>query len=860
MSSRSSGPVSRQVTVALCLMALTMIVAAVCAATANAAVYKMVLCAANNGSNSFDTQTNSPGLFNVENYCGPAGDPAGDAAFLRIYEKQGGGGAANTAYAQASWTASPWVSILAGGGYTRMPGEFRDGWRGRYWAEGVDGSNPHNILMQGTNASNSGISWWPTSTFGSHMWPFSGWGSYRRFVAELTCMRPAGCDTSGWNAVDFNTMVLTLSDNWTPQTWLTNSDPALMSGAWVRGTRTASFVWSELGSGIAMERIRIDNADHWVVNHFATGECNVGYSQVNQDFARVFQPCAVAEGINRAYTFNSANLSDGAHTLQACTQDYAQYVGLYGTGGASCDQRTILTDNTAPGVPAQLEVTSADPGRYLRSIGSRWQLPPNGGSPIAAVHYDVVNAAGEVVMPERRIAATNPNAVSGIDLPKAAGAYRVRLWLEDAVGFVGNPATVPVPRDTTPPAAPQSLEAVGPATWGPAQGYRLRWQNAPDSGSPIVAANYQGINGAGEVVTPKTIVSGEGIKAIPALDVPSAAGSYKARVWLEDEESNVGSAATVPLPRDTTPPAAPQALSVTLPTTTRAAEGFDLTWQNVPDSGSPIVAVNYQVTDDDGKVVVPTRTEKGSAPHSIANLKTPTAAGTYRVRVWLEDAEGNAGVATTAPLAYECVRSDVGGGDGLSAGFGDGLDRSLVVKEGEGAALTGELRGARKPGAGICVWSRVVTDQGREFLGMALTDGRGRYRFPVGAGPSRELMASFRADQREQSASATIRTVVRPTLKLRRKTVHNKQFAVWTGSIPGPHNENVVVVLQVKDGKKWRAFRRYRTRDGGTYRLRYRLTRTVRPTTFTMRAQVPAQSGLPYEEGFSPSVRLRVLP
>ena len=217
-------------------------------------------------------------------------------------------------------------------------------------------------------------------------------------------------------------------------------------------------------------------------------------------------------------------------------------------------------------------------------------------------------------------------------------------------------------------------------------------------------------------------------------------------------------------------------------------------------------------------------------------------------------------MATTAPLAYECVRSDVGGGDGLSAGFGDGLDRSLVVKEGEGAALTGELRGARKPGAGICVWSRVVTDQGREFLGMALTDGRGRYRFPVGAGPSRELMASFRADQREQSASATIRTVVRPTLKLRRKTVHNKQFAVWTGSIPGPHNENVVVVLQVKDGKKWRAFRRYRTRDGGTYRLRYRLTRTVRPTTFTMRAQVPAQSGLPYEEGFSPSVRLRVLP
>jgi hypothetical protein len=51
MSSQSSGPVSRQVIVALCLLALTMVVAVICAASANASIYKMLLCADNNGSN-----------------------------------------------------------------------------------------------------------------------------------------------------------------------------------------------------------------------------------------------------------------------------------------------------------------------------------------------------------------------------------------------------------------------------------------------------------------------------------------------------------------------------------------------------------------------------------------------------------------------------------------------------------------------------------------------------------------------------------------------------------------------------------------------------------------------------------------
>jgi hypothetical protein len=59
-------------------------VAAIAAGTAHAANYKMLLCAANNGSNGYQTATNTisannpGGIFNFENYCGPAPDPAGN--------------------------------------------------------------------------------------------------------------------------------------------------------------------------------------------------------------------------------------------------------------------------------------------------------------------------------------------------------------------------------------------------------------------------------------------------------------------------------------------------------------------------------------------------------------------------------------------------------------------------------------------------------------------------------------------------------------------------------------------------------------------------------------------------------------
>jgi hypothetical protein len=844
--------------------------AVVFAATAEAGLYKMVLCAGNNGSNHFDTATNTRssqnpnGIFNVNNYCGPAPDPAGGNAFLRIEENQDGGPAGHTAYASASWTTIPWVDIVAGGGWTRQSGSFQDGWRARFWAEDWGGGT-NNILMQGSGVANGslgGIGWGTTSTFSPHLWPFGGWGKYRRFVYELTCMRPAGCDRSGHNVTDANTIVMILDDVSPPQVSLMNTDAPFLGGQWVRGTQTVYYKWSEIGSGIASERVLIDGAERWGIDHIAAAQCNRDISPSNGEFARVFQPCPALDNFGRHYTFDTNTLTDGPHTVGVCTQDYGQRQGYAGTGGQTCTQTTVRTDNTAPGAPGGLQVTSANPNRYLDRLGASFSLPANQGSPITRVHYQVTDAKGTVLKPTKTVTVANPTSLTGIDGPKAPGDYRLLVWLEDQVGFNGPAAEAPIPRDTIPPAAPQGLRVAAESSARWVERFDLRWHNVVDAGSPIDTARYQVLDGSGEVVVPTRTARGQDIEAIDGIDSPPRGRSYTVRLWLVDEEGNVGAPAQVPIPRDTTPPAAPQDISLTAPDRSRASEGFDLRWRNIVDEGSPIDAAHYQVLNAAGAVMVPTTTVVGRNVEAIADLDAPGSRGAHTLRLWLSDEEGNVGAPVRVPLAYDCVRSDVGGGTSLSAGLGTEQSAERIVEQGVGATLGGVLSGGGRgiANAPVCVFSNVLTDSGRDFLGVAMTDEEGRYRFALEAGPSRKVRVVYRPDQRQLSAEATLLSRVKPTLEVRRKVVHNKHYARFYGQIPGPHNDRVVVVLQVKQGKGWRAFRRYRTREGGRYRLVYRFGRTTRPATYLMRAQVRHQGGYPYLPGNSKALRLRVIP
>ncbi|HET7417264.1 MAG TPA: hypothetical protein VFJ61_06545 [Solirubrobacterales bacterium] len=836
------------------------------AGSAKASYYRMVLCAANNGSNGFQTATNTAssqnpgGIFSFENYCGPASFPAGSNAFLRIAENQADGYAAQNAYGSMSWTIPPWVEIVAGGGYTREPNAFNDGWRGRYWLEGLDGST-NNVLMQGSgvqNGSCGGVCWAPTSVFASHLWPFGGFGRYRRFVFELTCMRQAGCDRSNFNAVDSNSMILTLDDVSPSHINFTNTGSGFLSGAWVRGSQNVTYDVFDQGSGLRFERMRVDGAERSSIDW--RGNCDLDSNGGVGEFARNFRPCPEG-GTSRSLALDTASLPDGSHSLQVCSQDYGQAAGLNGTGGESCDSRTIRVDNNPPAAPAGLTISTQNPNRYLDHFGARWTLAPDAGSPITRVHYAIVNAAGAVVVPEQVISASNPTQLSTIAGPKAAGDYRLRVWLEDAIGFTGPVATVAIPHDTTPPAAPQGLTvAAAPGRW--ADKMDLKWTNMVDAGAPIDKARFRFLDASGQPVGAVQTIGGANPESIEGISAPSKRGDLKVAVWLSDAEGNVGAPATVSLPIDTTPPAAPQLVQVVAPETQRSDQGFDVRWQNIADTGSPIDHASYQVLDGAGNVVVGTHELSGENPQAISDLDAPRGAGAYTLKIWLTDAEGNVGAPAEAPLSYSCSRSDAPGGEKLSAGIGDRLDSTLMVRQDQASSIGGSLAGAAGPvsGAAICVFSRVTTDAELEFLGTALTGKGGSYRFPLAAGSSREIITRYRDGHRQIEAQATVLAQIEPTLNLRKRVVRNKRKAIFYGEIPGPHNDNVTIVLQVKSGKGWRAFRRYRTREGGHYEVGYRFTQTSRPTTYVMRAQVRRTVGLPYEPGNSREVKLRVLP
>jgi hypothetical protein len=225
-------------------------------------------------------------------------------------------------------------------------------------------------------------------------------------------------------------------------------------------------------------------------------------------------------------------------------------------------------------------------------------------------------------------------------------------------------------------------------------------------------------------------------------------------------------------------------------------------------------------------------------------------------------APGSAGSSVSAPLGG-CPDGRSSGGAVLSAGLGENRDTTEAVDQGEGAALSGYLfdqDGRGVPNALICIYSSVVTDEANELVELAVTNENGRYEFQVPSGPSRNLTVVYRSSGGQLSAWALLQVRASATLRFAQNPVHNKHFAHFTGEIPGPDSDGVIVVLQVKRGRGWLAFHRYSTRSGGKFFMKYRFTRTFSSTIYTIRAEVAGAPGYPYLPGTSPPKSLRVLP
>jgi hypothetical protein len=144
----------------------------------------------------------------------------------------------------------------------------------------------------------------------------------------------------------------------------------------------------------------------------------------------------------------------------------------------------------------------------------------------------------------------------------------------------------------------------------------------------------------------------------------------------------------------------------------------------------------------------------------------------------------------------------------------------------------------------------------------------GSFSYTVPTGPDRTLRFSYTAysDDPGPSATSTAEIMIRPRIRLKigPSRSSNGHTVHWTGTIAGgPYPRNGVgLVVEVKEGKKWRSFDQVVANRKGRFHYSYHFHATTEPTTYAFRIALPdtGAQGYPYTPGASNEVNVHVTP
>jgi hypothetical protein len=148
-------------------------------------------------------------------------------------------------------------------------------------------------------------------------------------------------------------------------------------------------------------------------------------------------------------------------------------------------------------------------------------------------------------------------------------------------------------------------------------------------------------------------------------------------------------------------------------------------------------------------------------------------------------------------------------------------------------------------------------------LATVRTDAAGGFRYVLRPGPSRLVRFGYRAHVGDpgfaDSTDVDVRVKGKLSFKLDHTSLRNGRTVRYSGRIAGVSRRPLVQV-QVRNRGRWQTVCVARARPGGAFACRYKFRRTFTPTTYTFRALVHKQEGLPYETAASASRHLRVRP
>jgi len=300
----------------------------------------------------------------------------------------------------------------------------------------------------------------------------------------------------------------------------------------------------------------------------------------------------------------------------------------------------------------------------------------------------------DVAWQDAVIDASGSWTLEGVDL-STPGNYRARLWIQDNAGNVATPAELPVVSFAVASTVIDTTDPQGTIV-SPAAATTVDIDNAytvsgsyldSDSGIKRVQVRVEQLSSSPirfwngsiwstSVAWQDAVIDGNGSWALEGVNL-STPGSYRVRLWMQDQAGNVATAGELPLaaftvennvPDSTDPQGtiiSPAASVILDPDNAFTVSGSYLD----ADSGVKRVQVRVeQITS------LPIRFWNGSGWTTAVtwqnavvdgngnwaledvNLGTP---GRYRVRLWMQDYAGNVATAAELPLTTFTVESNV---------------------------------------------------------------------------------------------------------------------------------------------------------------------------------------------------------
>jgi len=339
-------------------------------------------------------------------------------------------------------------------------------------------------------------------------------------------------------------------------------------------------------------------------------------------------------GASGTYTVAvAAPLADGAYDLRVQVVDVA---GNVSAAGAAFRLTVLAAIPATPPAPALLPAD--DSGVAGDNLTNVRQPRLTGTAPVGYT-VQVVGPNGDVL--GTAVAGPAGGYTVAVSTPAADGAYPLRVWVTDRAGNVsaaGPPLTLTI--DTTPPATP-AVPSLPEADDSGAVGDGLTRVTRPRlTGTAEAGATVRLLDASGAVLGVATAAANGAYAVAPTA--PLVDGAYALRVRAVDAAGNPGGASgTFTLTVDTTPPAAPAALSL-VAADDSGAKGDGLTNVRTPRlTGTAEPGITVQLMGNSGVLLGTSR----AAADGTFTL-TPSVAltdGSYVLYAAAVDAAGNVG-------------------------------------------------------------------------------------------------------------------------------------------------------------------------------------------------------------------------